>query len=194
MIESSLIDNRRLGIVVALVAALLLASSLLFFMRIQSAAADNGIAPAMFLKIDGITGDSQDPDHTNENEVKSFSWQETTNAASKGGGGGVGAKAVFGDLNVTTKSGKWSTQLLQNSASGNHIKEVKLFASQPGGGYVKIKLQDVLITNYGTTGSDKDAAVLDQLSMSYAKIFLDTMSADGSTGSVGWDVKNNKKI
>lgn len=194
MIESSSLDGRRLGIVMALVVSLLLASGLLFFMRIQSAAANNGGATTMFLKIDGISGDSQDPDHLNENEVKSFSWQETTVTANKGGGGGVGAKPTFGDLNVMTKSGKWSPQLLQNSAAGNHIKEVNLFAAQPGGGYVKIKLQDVLLTAYGTIGSDKDDSVMDQISMSYGKIFLDTMSADGSTGSAGWDVKANKKI
>jgi type VI secretion system secreted protein Hcp len=56
------------------------------------------MAQDIFLKINGIEGESQDADHKNEIEVLAFNWkayQESTMHAGSGGGAG---KATVEDL------------------------------------------------------------------------------------------------
>ncbi|MCP6726322.1 type VI secretion system tube protein Hcp, partial [Klebsiella pneumoniae] len=45
----------------------------------------------MFLKLDGVTGESQDSKHKGEIHIESFSWgMNQTGASGSGGGGGAG--------------------------------------------------------------------------------------------------------
>jgi type VI secretion system secreted protein Hcp len=64
----------------------------------------------LFLKIDGIPGESQNPRHRGEIEVESFSWSETylASAAGAGGGGGGGGKVHVQDLHITKQIDKAS--------------------------------------------------------------------------------------
>jgi len=60
-----------------------------------STAAGMGSHADMFLKIDGIEGESTDSKHKNEIELQSFSWGATQpGSAGHGGGAGVGKVQV----------------------------------------------------------------------------------------------------
>ena len=55
----------------------------------------------MFLKIEGINGESQDAKHKGEIDVLSWSWGASQSATTHMGGGGGSGKASFQDIHVT---------------------------------------------------------------------------------------------
>ena len=59
------------------------------------------MAVDMFLKLDGIKGESQDHKHKDEIHIESFSWgMNQTGAHGVGGGGGAGKVSVH-DISIT---------------------------------------------------------------------------------------------
>jgi type VI secretion system secreted protein Hcp len=139
-----------------------------------------------FLKIDGIEGESTDKSHPGEIEVESFSWGvENTGSASSGGGGGAG-KAVPQDFHFTAGLSKASPSLMLACATGRHSQLATLTCRKSGGDhfeFLKIKLEDVLISSYQTGGSENDGDVpTDQFSLNFVKIdFLYSVERTGET-------------
>ena len=58
------------------------------------------MAVDMFLKLDGVTGESKDKVHTNEIDVLVWSWGMTNNASAQIGGGAGSGKASVQDLDA----------------------------------------------------------------------------------------------
>src|SRR5688572_15175109 len=79
----------------------------------------------MFLKLDGIKGESKDEKHKDEIEILSFSWG-MTNTPVLGGGGGSG-KVSFHDISLVTRLSKASPQLLAACAGGTNIVSATLY-------------------------------------------------------------------
>ena len=160
------------------------------------------MAVDMFLKIDGIKGESQDRDHLDQIEIMSFSWGlSQTGTMAFGGGAGAG-KVQFQDFHFTNAISKASPLLFLKCATGEHIKEATLSARKAGGeqqDFLIIKMNDVLISSYQTGGSSGGELPSDQVSMNYAKIEYSykPQKPDGNLDtaiSAGWDLKTNKKI
>lgn len=77
----------------------------------------------IFLKINGIEGESQDSDHKNEIEVLAFNWkafQESTMHAGSGGGAG---KATVEDLEFDHYIDRSSPNLMKYCLTGKHVQE-----------------------------------------------------------------------
>ncbi|MDM0003259.1 type VI secretion system baseplate subunit TssK [Variovorax sp. J22G73] len=84
------------------------------------------MAQDIFLKINGIEGESQDSDHKNEIEVLAFNWkafQESTMHAGSGGGAG---KATVEDLEFDHYVDRSSPNLMKYCLTGKHVQEAKL--------------------------------------------------------------------
>src|SRR5262245_52436782 len=113
------------------------------------------MAVDMFLKLDGIKGESTDDKHKDEIQIESFSWGlAVARRAAAGGGGGAG-KASFQDFSFVARTNASSPLLALACATGEHLKEAILSARKAGGtqqDYLVIKLQDVLISSYQQTG------------------------------------------
>ncbi|MEW6604192.1 MAG: type VI secretion system tube protein Hcp [Thermoproteota archaeon] len=158
-----------------------------------------------YLKIDGIEGESTDARHMGEIEVLSWSWGEANaGVASRagGGGGGVG-KVNMQDFHFTAVMSKASPKLFEACAAGQHIKEAVLIARKAGGDqqeYLKITLNDVLISSYQTGGSSGDGGIpVDSFSLNFAKIEFEykPQKPDGSLDTpikTGYDLKLNRKV
>lgn len=155
------------------------------------------MAVDMFLKIDGIDGESTDERHKGEIQIESFSWGETqTGSAAHGGGGGAG-KVSMQDFSFVMKASKASPKLFLACASGQHIKEANLSVEttaekgRSGKGqveYLKIKMTDILVSSYQTGGSSGDDALgTDQLSLNFAKVELDYNGV-----KAGFDQRQNR--
>src|SRR5262245_40331657 len=156
-----------------------------------------------FLKLEGIPGESTDDKHKGEIELESFSWGET-NTGSGGHGGGAGAgKVVPNDFHFVKKLDKASPVLFMNCAIGQHIKSAILTARKAGGGqqeYLKVTMEDVLISSYQVGGSGhSDVVPMDQVSMNFAKLEM-SYKEQKPDGSLGGEVKQkydysaNKKL
>ena len=102
----------------------------------------------MFLKLDGIKGESKDHGHRDEIEILSFSWG-MTNTPVMGGGGGAG-KVSFHDFHFVTKLSKASPQLLTACAGGTNIVSATLYVRDSAtstNDYYQIKLENMQISS-----------------------------------------------
>lgn len=155
-----------------------------------------------FLKLDGISGESKDSKHKGEIEVLSFSFGETQSGGSGTGGGGGAGKVQMSDFSFTARVSKASPQLFLHCAQGKHIKQAFLTARKAGGSqqeYLKIKLNDVLVSSYALGGSEAEVEPHDVFSLKFVKISYDyaPQKADGSLDApihAGWDLTKNVKI
>lgn len=143
----------------------------------------------IFLKIDGIEGESTDRAHKGEIEIMSWSWGET-NATTSPTGGGSGGKVSIQDFHFTMPISKASPVLMQACASGKHFKEATLTARKAGGDqhleFLKIKLTDILISSYITDGTSNADVPTDQISLNFTKIdFLYSTGNEETSGEAG---------
>jgi len=156
----------------------------------------------MFLKIDGIEGESRDSKHKNEIQILSFSvGASQPGSAGIGGGSGVG-KAQFQDLHVTKYVDKASPKLFEALATGKHTPTVTLVCRKAGGEqheYLKWTLSEVLVSSIQISGSGGEATPSESITMNFAKIEVEYKAQDekgGLTGVVkaGWNLAENKKV
>lgn len=114
-------------------------------------------AGKMFLKLDGVKGESQDHKHKGDVEISSFSFGAGNGGAQAHGGGGGAGKVSFSSFTITKHLDKSSPLLQKAAVGGQHYKEVDVFFARKAGGtqqdYLEIKLQDVLISSYQASGS-----------------------------------------
>ena len=154
-----------------------------------------------FLKLDGITGESVDSKHKGEIEVLSFSFG-ASNVRPPGGSGGGAGKVEMSDFTFTARTSRASPILFQHCAQAKHIKQAILTVRKAGGSqqeYLKIKLNDVLISSYALDGDDEDPIPHDAFSLNFVKLSFDyaPQKSDGSLDSPvhgGWDLTKNVKI
>jgi type VI secretion system secreted protein Hcp len=143
-----------------------------------------------FLHIEGIDGESSDDKHKDQIEILSFSWG-VSNPASAGGGGGGQGKVAFQDLSCVCALGKASPQLFLACARTNPIPSATLFLRKPDTReeYMKIELQDCLVSSYSVSGhggasSTGDLVPTDQFSLNFASVKM-TYTGTNGTGSTG---------
>ena len=159
------------------------------------------MAVDMFLKLDGIKGESQDHKHKDEIHIESFSWgMNQTGAHGVGGGGGAGKVSVH-DISITKFVEKSSSALMLHCASGKHIPAGLITVRKAGDKpleYLKIKLTDILVSGVQFAGHGGDL-LTENLTLNFAKFHVEyqEQKADGSgtpAGEMGWDVKANQKM
>ena len=159
------------------------------------------MAVDMFLKLDGIKGESKDAKHKDEIHIESFSWGlSQTGAHGAGGGGGAGKVSVH-DISVTKFLDKASPELMLACCNGKHIKEGLITVRKAGENpveYLKIKLSDILISGVQDAGHGSDL-LTENVTLNFAKFHVDYQEqgkdgkAAGGPVSMGWDVKANTK-
>lgn len=126
---------------------------------------------AIFIKIDGITGDMGD----GSVRVDSFSWG-VSQGGNLGGGGGGGGRAVFQDLHFTKPVSVASPQLFMACADGKHIKTAVLTVTRPNAdglqvAYLKFELSAVMVSSYQDGGNSFGSDLpVDEVSFNYQKI------------------------
>ena len=159
------------------------------------------MAVDMFLKLDGISGESQDATHKGEIEIQSFSFGATQVGNRGNGAGGGAGKVSFQDIHFTAPVNVSSPALLKACASGQHIKEATITHRKAGGTqheFLKITLSDILVSSYSNGSRPLDSGEAgfstlaegdsdlptDQITINFAKIQMvyTPQNADGSPG------------
>lgn len=137
------------------------------------------VAPAqgaMFLKFDGIDGESRDADHRNWSEVESFSLSISFT-------GGVRPLSVS-DILVSKQTDKASPKLFEAIVLQDRIDWAALSITRPRGEsrvdspYATWEFEDVLISSYQTGGSASDPAPTEQISFNFARAAYTYFSYD----------------
>jgi type VI secretion system secreted protein Hcp len=154
------------------------------------------VALTLFLKIDGITGESQDQHHPREIELGAFSYSvdlKTAVGGPFGGSAGVG-KSILSEVQFEAASSVASPPLFLACAQGKHIPTAVLTAVKAGTGadYYTVTFTDVEITGYEQSGDAE--GLRDNVTFSYTAIRIELRPQD-ATGKLGlpvvadWDSK-----
>ena len=162
----------------------------------------HGAAVDYFLKIDGIDGESLDSKHKGEIEVLSFSFGAQNGGTFAMGSGGGAGKVHIHDITFVSHVNKASPKLFLACCNGQHISKVSLTLRKAGKDqqeYLKIQMNDVLVSSFQTTGSESSVIPTEQFSLNFAKIEFDykEQKSDGTLGGsvkVAWDLKQNKAV
>ena len=160
------------------------------------------MAVDIFLKIAGVDGESKDDKHKKEMDILAWSWGLSNSGTAHVGGGGGAGKVNVQDVSFTKWVDAASPKLVLACCNGTHYDEATLVVRKAGGSpveYIKLKLQEVLITSVSTGGSGGEDRLTENITLNFAKFNLDYTPQDdkGAAGTAipaGWDVAANKKL
>ena len=154
----------------------------------------------MFLKIDGIKGESKDSKHGGEIDVLAWSWGLSQSGAGHVGGGSGAGKVSVQDMHVTKWLDKSSCDLVFACASGKHIPKAVLFVRKAGENpleYLTVELEDILVSHVSTGGSHGEDRLTENVTLNFAKFKLEYVpqtdtGAGGKRVEAKWDIPANQ--
>ena len=160
------------------------------------------MANDIFLKVDGIKGESADVNHPNEIEVASWSWGVSEVLLSSGSGGVVGGIPKFSNLVIGKPLDKSSPSLLRACLKAKHIKEVVLTQRRAGAGktnFVTITLRDVLISSLSDVEANGATAPTETVTFVFGKVIYEYIpnKPNGQPDvpvTLRWDVSAHKEF
>jgi type VI secretion system secreted protein Hcp len=157
----------------------------------------------IFLKLDGIKGESKDAKHPGEIDIFHYEVKATQEGTRHRGSGGGGGKAVFGDLMVISQIDTSTTDLFKCCAAGTHISNGTLTVRKAGGTALEFwigTLTDIVVSSWHVSAPTSDERRhLVTFSLNFAKIKWKyyPQAASGAAGvatEAGWDVAANQVI
>ncbi|HTE16269.1 MAG TPA: type VI secretion system tube protein Hcp [Burkholderiales bacterium] len=170
----------------------------------------------IFLKLDGIEGESTVKGHDKEIAVLSYEQAVEVPTASGGGGGGTTGRPRFSAVRIRKDVDKASVPMLLACATGRHLRHaIFTFRHSPGTfDFYKVILEDVSLTKVAQrAGTDAQYPLtfealnagaasdgfLDEVTLAFARIRWEHRAQRpnggvGTTTSGGWDISNNVKL
>lgn len=133
------------------------------------------MAVDMFMKIEGVEGESVDKVHGKEIDVLAWSWGMSNSGTMHQGGGGGAGKANVQDLSFTKYVDASSHALLMSCSNGHHYTKANLVVRKAGGKgapveYIKIQMDEVLITSVSTGGSGGEDRLTENVTLNFSKV------------------------
>ena len=128
------------------------------------------MAVDMFLKLDGIQGESLDAKHPNEIEVVSYSWGVTNTGSAVSSRRGKPHEA---SLNVVVTTSKATPSLFLHCCTGSHIKTGVITARKAGDApldFLHINMTDIVISSYQTGGHGGGDIPMETVGLTFAKV------------------------
>ena len=159
------------------------------------------MAVDMFIKLDGIKGESGDKSHKEEINVLAWSWGMCNSGSAHLGrrrrlGQGECAGSVAHEVHRQVVAGSHAV-LLQRQALAKAQLTVRK-AGENALEYLIIKLEDILITAVSTGGSGGEDRLTENVTLNFAKVDVEytEQNAQGGAGAkpkMGWDIVANVK-
>lgn len=160
------------------------------------------MAVDMFLKLEGIKGESKDAKHPDEIQVLAWSWGVSNSGSHGHGGGGGSGKANANDISFTKNVDRASAATWMACTTGKHIKDATLVVRKAGDKpleYLKITMTDLLVSSISTGGSGGETQLTENVSLNFAKIKMEYFEQDAKgagkpAGEMGYDFQKNVKL
>jgi type VI secretion system secreted protein Hcp len=131
----------------------------------------------MFLKLDGIEGESLDSVHGGEIEIKDWQWDTTNTVRWDVNQGGQSTKVVVQDIIINKYCDKASVTLYQDCVTGKHIRNGTITCRKNDGDqkveYLIMKLTDIMITKVHWEGEGEQQALKETVGLSFAEFRID---------------------
>ncbi|MEA3213492.1 MAG: type secretion system secreted protein Hcp [Chthoniobacter sp.] len=153
----------------------------------------------LFLKLEGLEGESVQPGHLKEIDALSFSFGTGQTGLTMAGGTASPAKAQFSPLQVIKRPDKASPMLFLNCAIGKVIPTARITFRRTNSGdpqdFFILDLTNVLISSYQVSGAEDDP-LTESIGLSYLAIkvtFRPTQNGQlGPPISTSFNVVRNK--
>lgn len=157
------------------------------------------MAVDMFIKLDNVKGESSDAKHKGEIDILAWSWGMSNSGTTHSGGGGGAGKVNVQDLSITKYVDSASTALQLACCTGEHFKKATLVVRKAGKTpleYIKINIEEILITSVSTGGSGGEDRLTENVTFNFAKVDVEytPQKADGSGDAsmkMKWNIAAN---
>lgn len=155
----------------------------------------------IFLKLTGITGESQDASHRDEIEVLDWEWEITQQSTMHAGSGGGAGKATVSDLTFDHYVDRASPNLLKYCLTGKHIDTATLVVRKAGGSpleYLTITMGDVIVTKVAPALTATMSRAREAVSLAFARVkqeyvIQNQQGGSGGTVSASYDIQKNRE-
>src|SRR5262245_10474323 len=128
----------------------------------------------MFIKLEGVEGESQDGTHPKEIDVLAWSWGLSQSGSFQAGGGGGAGKVNVQDLSFTKYVDKSTPVLMKMCCQGDQVASALLTVRKAGGKepleYIKVKMENVIITSVAAGGSNGDDRLTENITLNFQKV------------------------
>lgn len=160
------------------------------------------MAMDVFLKIEGIEGESADKVHAGSIDILAWSWGASQSGTTHIGGGGGAGKVNVQDISLTKWVDRSTPDLFLACCNGKHFPKASLIVRKAGEKpleYLKIHLEDLIISSVSTGGSGGEDRLTENISLNFGKIKVeyteqDTKGGPGKQFNMGWDILQNVKL
>ncbi|CAN0622096.1 type VI secretion system secreted protein Hcp [Burkholderia multivorans] len=151
----------------------------------------------MFIKIDGISGESHDELHRSEIQIDSWRWKIAQQTAMNSGSGGGAGKATINDLEFVHQIDRVSPNLMRYCLTGRHIPKAVPTARKSGGApldFLKITMENVIITEVMTISAENSH--YEHVKLSFARVtqvytLQSSLGVSAGTITASFDIKEN---
>ena len=137
----------------------------------------------MFMKLDGIPGESTDKVHKGDIDVLAWSWGSSSSSSTTSKQAGC---VKVQDLSFSKYFDIATPKLISSIATGRTIASAKLTVRKSGMiplEYITIEMNNVVVTSSATGGSDGDR-MIENVSLNFASATV-TYTPQNENGSVG---------
>lgn len=160
------------------------------------------MAVDFFLEIDGVKGEARDSKHKEAIDVLAWSWGMSNSGSAHVGGGAGAGKVHVQDISCTKYIDASSNALMLACCNGKHFAKALLTCRKAGETpveYLKITMEEVLISSVSTGGSGGEDRLTENLSLNFAKVKFeytpqDEKGAAGAVKPMGWNIAENVKF
>jgi type VI secretion system secreted protein Hcp len=157
------------------------------------------MAVDMFIKLEGIKGESQDKTHKDTIDVLAWSFGASNSGSTHMGGGSGSGKANFQDISITKYIDKSSPVLMMHCANGKHISEATLTCRKAGEKpleYLIINMKDIIVSSVSLGGSGGEDRLTENVSLNFGSFkykYVEQTKAggEGAKPDMKWDIAAN---
>jgi type VI secretion system secreted protein Hcp len=159
-------------------------------------------ADPIYIKFDGIDGESQDREHRDWIDALSFSQGQYLSPSSSVPGGAARGKVVFEEFTIKKMVDKASPKLAEALCKGTVFPNVDIHVARPLSEgtqvtYYTYELKNVIVTSYQISGSTQDDVPTESLSLSFEQIKatytkFDAAGRAESTIGYSWDLARSQ--
>jgi type VI secretion system secreted protein Hcp len=162
------------------------------------------MAVDMFLRVEGIQGESKDSKHADQIQVLSWSWDVAQKGTAGSGTGLTAGSVEHRDIVIRKLVDKSSPVLYQFCCNGEHIPSADLYVRKAGGKagaleYVVIHLEELIITGFSLGGQPQADQIEEEVKINYAKVKITYTPQDNAGQGLppvlaGWNLQENIPI
>ena len=160
------------------------------------------MAVDMFLKLEGLEGESRDAKHKNEFDILAWSWGMSNSGSAHVGGGAGAGKCNVQDLSVTKWTDKGTPDMQLACCNGKHFDKATLTVRKAGETpveYLIITMEEVMITSISAGGSGGEDRLTENVTLNFAKVTVNYQEQDAKGAAKGgpktmtWNIAENTK-